>query len=451
MTMLCVDSIRPALEGAIASLIATTDTDGIPNVSMISQVHYVDPERVALSYQFFNKTRANLLATRRAIVQVMDPDTLAQYRLSLHYEETRTDGPLFESMKAKLSGIASHHGVSDVFRLLGSDVFRVEAIEAVPGPVRQRPAPPRAMVAAARRSFEAMSACAELDELFDCVTLCMEREFGIRWSMVLVAEGDTGRFYTVSSRGYPTSGVGAEVGAGEGVIGVAAAFDTPIRIGHMTRDYRYGETVRDAARETGVLAADPRRIPFPGLGAPRSQVAIPVRSEGHVAAVLFAEDDTILRFGYGEEDALVLIATHLGLLMAKLTGAEDDTAEVTPFAGGPEAAGRLELRYFAFDQSVFLGNEYLIKGVAGAILWRLLTEHHATGRTEFTTRELRIDPALRVVSHSENIDARLILLRKRLEERCTCLRIERVGRGRIRLVVARGLDLQEPGDGKSVA
>lgn len=63
-------------------MLATCDTDGVPNVSMISQTHYVDPERVALSYQFFNKTRRNLLATRRASVQVVDPETLQQHRLA---------------------------------------------------------------------------------------------------------------------------------------------------------------------------------------------------------------------------------------------------------------------------------------------------------------------------------------------------------------------------------
>ncbi len=89
--------------------------------------------------------------------------------------------------------------------------------------------------------------------------------------------------------------------------------------------------------------------------------------------------------------------------------------------------------YHPLDQSIFLDNDYLIKGVAGAMLWRLLREYAATGRTEFTTRELRLDPALRLPTHAENFDARLILLRKRLEERDACLRIVRSGRGRFRL------------------
>jgi adenylate cyclase len=53
----CVDSIRECLEGAIPAIIATCDSRGTPNASYVSQVHYVDGEHVALSYQFFNKTR----------------------------------------------------------------------------------------------------------------------------------------------------------------------------------------------------------------------------------------------------------------------------------------------------------------------------------------------------------------------------------------------------------
>lgn len=138
MSVPCLDGLRPSLEGVVASVIATCDADGLPNVSMISQVHYVDPDRVALSYQFFNKTRRNLLATRRASVQIVDPETMQHHRLALAYEDTLTSGPLFESMKAKLSGIASHHGMDGVFRLLGADVFRVLSVEAVPGPTIPR-------------------------------------------------------------------------------------------------------------------------------------------------------------------------------------------------------------------------------------------------------------------------------------------------------------------------
>jgi hypothetical protein len=59
---------------------------------------------------------------------------------------------------------------------------------------------------------------------------------------------------------------------------------------------------------------------------------------------------------------------------------------------------------------------------------------------------LRLDRTLRLPDHAENLDARLVLLRRRLEERGACLRIEKTGRGRFRLIAACGIALQDMGE-----
>jgi predicted pyridoxine 5'-phosphate oxidase superfamily flavin-nucleotide-binding protein len=131
--------IRPCLEGAIPAVMATCAADGTPNVAYISQVTFVDERHVALSFQFFNKTRQNILANPRASVLLLHPQTAAYFRLHIRYLRTETEGPLFEGMKAQLAGIASHSGMQDVFLLRGSDVYAVEEVEAVPGePWRHR-------------------------------------------------------------------------------------------------------------------------------------------------------------------------------------------------------------------------------------------------------------------------------------------------------------------------
>ncbi len=154
---LTVDAIRECLEGGLPSLAATCAPDGTPNVTYVSQVHYVDATHVALTYQFFSKTRENVLANPRVVLYLMHPVTLARYRVAAQYLRTETEGPLFESMKAKLAGIASHTGMAGVFRLLGSDVYRVLEIESVPG--RQRPAlpPGRSLLAAVRRAAQRLA------------------------------------------------------------------------------------------------------------------------------------------------------------------------------------------------------------------------------------------------------------------------------------------------------
>ncbi len=136
------------------------------------------------------------------------------------------------------------------------------------------------------------------------------------------------------------------------------------------------------------------------------------------------------------------LAAQLGMAVRALD--EEGPDAPAPAATAPAAQGApLELRHYAADDSVFLDDDYLIKGVAGAILRRLVAEHLKDGRTEFTNRELRLDPSLRLPDLSDNLEARLVLLTRRLAERSEALRLEKAGRGRFRLRVNRPVRLVE--------
>jgi adenylate cyclase len=269
--------------------------------------------------------------------------------------------------------------------------------------------------------------------------------------------------------GYPDSGVGSEVAVGEGVVGVAARERTPIRIGHATSEYAYGRAIRESAEREGLATGT--EIPPPGLADARSQLAVPIEAFGRLIGVIFADSREDLRFGYDDEDALVALAGHLGAAIhflqqeeAQGRGGEPPSADGQPPGEGkpsdegqppgeaqssprrrpgpdlPDAAP-LVVRHLPDNDSVFLGEDYLVKGVAGAIFWALVRDHVESGRTEFTNRELRLDPRIRLPDVADNLEARLILLRRRLDERDAGVRLERTGRGRFRLAVSRRLAL----------
>jgi hypothetical protein len=443
MMQVTLDQIRGCLEGVIPAVLATCATDGSPNVAYVSQMHYVDPRHVALSFQFFNKTRENILANPQATALVIDPVTAESYRLSLLYLRTETRGGLFESMKARLAGIASHTGMSGVFKLQGSDIYLVQSIERVPGNALPRPPTARNLLNALRTASQRLADCCELDQLFDTVLAVLAQEFGVTHALLLMADAAEERLYTVASRGYSATGVGSEIAFGDGVIGVAAEAMVPIRINHMTMEYRYGRAARDGApRRAWPLETD---IPFPGLAEPHSQLAVPIVAGGRLLGALCVESPEDLRFSYDDEDALVTLAQLLAnsVLALQLQAVEAGSAEAPSPPPPPPAAATLEVRHYRANHSVFVDGDYLIKGVAGAILWKLLQTHAASGRCEFSNRELRVATDLGLPEVSDNLEARLVLLQRRLAERCPAIAIEKTGRGQFRLALRGSVRLSD--------
>lgn len=432
--------LRPCFEGAVPSVMATADAQGEPNVTLISQVDYVDERHVALSFQFFNKTRRNTLENPDVQLMVVHPFTGAHFRIAARYLRTEFEGALFQRMKAKLAGIASYTGMGGVFKLRGSDIYEVHDIEQVPTPAITEGPPTGHRLPALRRASDRLAGATELSQVLDRLLESLGNDFGIAHAMLLLADASGQRLYTVGSLGYARSGVGSEIAAGEGVIGVAAQAGTAIRINHLTQDAAY---CRWAAQPLATAAGSAEReIAYPGLAEPHSQLALPIRSEARLLGVLFVESDQPMAFDAELEDALAVLCTQVGALLrtVRQREAEEEGASASP--QGDAAAARIDespakpplrVRYFEADGSVFLENDYLIKGVAGAILWALLQESQASGRCEFTNRELRLSPALRLPDINDNLEARLVLLQRRLAERGGDVRIEKTGRGRFRL------------------
>jgi adenylate cyclase len=442
-----IADLRDCCEGEIPGVLATCAADGTPNVSYLSQVEYLDDSHVALSFQFFNTTRRNILANPDALLLMVHPRTAAMFRVGLRYLRTETEGALFERMRAKLAGIAAHEHMDGIFKLRGADIYRITCWETVPGKPLPKTQPPRQLLSALRRTLERMATAPALAALFDVLLSSLHSEFGIDHAQLLMLDESGRKLYAVASRGYEQSGVGAEIPLGTGVIGAAAASRTAIRIGYSNSEYAYGRALRDAILKSGPADRIEVEIAPAGLAEPRSQLAVPILIGGdRLLGVLFVESLQERRFSYDDEDALAGIAAQLALGMRLLQAAEvaieEPAVEVAEPAvpQGPQGPP-MAVRYFAENNSIFLGDDYLIKGVAGAILWTLLRDHVASGRTRFSNRELRVDTRIGLPDLFDNLEARLILLQRRLDEHQACVRIEKCGRGRFHLNVNRPLQL----------
>jgi adenylate cyclase len=445
--------IRRMLEGVVPPTMCSVSADGVPHVNYLSHAEYVDPEHVALTFQFLNRSRINVLATKRVALAVDDPYTGASVAMQLLYLRTETSGPLFERMRAKLAGIAAHTGMEKVFKLQGADLYRVLSLRRVDKLQTLPCLEPRCDLATgARRLSQRLADAPDLAALLQTVMEGLQADLGIANAILWLLDEKRQGLFTVASCGYEHSGVGAEMAlADAGLTGVAVREEVPVRIGHMTQAYRYGLSWRQRAQDLGLDAVIERQIPLPGLPLPRSQLAVPLRARGRTVGALLLESDRDQFFSYDDEDVLTLLGAQLAQALSSLQAAEIEAglpprpqaAEVDA-AMTPDTAEPLRLRHYTRDDSVFVDDDYLIKGVAGAILWKLVQDVQQRGRSEFTTRELRLAGGdLRLPEVQDNLGVRLLLLERRLAERDCGLAIERTGRGRFRLRVQRPLDLSE--------
>jgi len=140
------DEIKAAMQGVIPSHVVTCAADGTPNASAISQVYYVDGDHVALSHQFFNKTKRNLAENPQATVWLIHPETFETWDLALEFDRSETNGPVFGAMDMQIEAIASIVGMKGIFKLRAADIFRVVSVTKTGGeriPRSQIPRPDR--------------------------------------------------------------------------------------------------------------------------------------------------------------------------------------------------------------------------------------------------------------------------------------------------------------------
>jgi predicted pyridoxine 5'-phosphate oxidase superfamily flavin-nucleotide-binding protein len=435
-------------EGGIPAVIASASGGGTPNITYLSCVRLVDDERLALSNQFFSKTIRNLAENPRASLLVIDPSNYDEYRLRIVYERTERRGPIFERLRDDVDTVAALQSMQHVFKLRAADIYRVLQIERmVPS---RRPLTAESPIESERRERARAQSPARLAELIARLTRCPDLDaivatavdglaelLGFAHSFLMLLDEHGERLYTIASHGYDAQGVGSEVVVGEGTVGMAAARATTIRIGNLRQIARYSRAVRREYEETGVEPG--REIPMPGLADAQSRLAVPGLALGQLVCVLVVESTVTVAFDADDESMLNVVTSVIAnaIELERTRESSEDVGAPRTSVRTPPAPGAdvTHVRFFAVDGSTFLDGDYLIKGVAGRILWSLLGHYTREGRVDFTNKEVRLDPSLELPEFRDNLDSRLLLLKRRLDERGAPIHIDKTGRGRFRLVV----------------
>lgn len=298
----------------------------------------------------------------------------------------------------------------------------------------------RCLKGAADLSLE-LSRLHELEETVSALLAGLERYLGFPHTLLMMLDEGGDRLFTIATRGFSPSGVGSEQQLGEGLWGKVAERRLPVRINNLGLELVYGRQLRLFAAEAGDERVT-REIVLPGLARLGSVLAVPLLARGEVVGVLGAQSPESMAFDDAAEQALAILAVVAGQKLAMPRDDDEDAAEATSLEstarGGATSLRRVQ--YYRADDSVFVDHDYVIKGLSGRILWKLLREHQ-DGRREFSNKELRLDPSLELSPYRDNLDSRLIMLRRRLEEKSCGIRIDKRGRGRFALVVSAAVEL----------
>jgi hypothetical protein len=291
----------------------------------------------------------------------------------------------------------------------------------------------------------------DLAGLLSSLLATLETELGFTHSMVLLLDENASRLYTVASLGYGEGGIGAEVAVGEGLIGTVAKERKILRLTDVDGDMRYGRAIRREVGSVSGARALAAEIPLPGLPDAQSHLAIPLLIRERLVGVLAVESRNPLDFEEWHEAFLGIVANQAAVAIENAM-LRDDTEDagglgrpLAPAAGQPAAPKKPPRTFCLYknDDCVFVDGEYLIRNVPGKILWKILRSYADTHRTDFNNRELRLDPSLGLPAIKDNLESRLILLRKRLEQKCPELRMVPKCRGQFRLEVDCPVELVE--------
>lgn len=415
---------------------ATCSKEGVPNASYLSHVYQVDDRHVATSFQFFNKTRSNLLENPYATIQVRYPSNNQPYRLRVKYIRSEDSGPVFDEMNVKLDVIASYEGMGSTFKLRAVDIYEVLEIEKIEGRTRLQSGPceerPEVKDLELMRVLSDKLARADrLEELFDQALSSLNLYLG--WShMILLLAGDKEKtLLTHASFGYSRGGVGSEVKIGEGLIGLCAQHRRLYQLSALQESVRYAQAVKQSASGDELKTV----IPLPGLERPASQMAAPIVCHGELLGVLALESE--VKSYWEERDMLFLslAANLLGLGLSALLG-KDKTMSSSSAETPPTPSEKIwRVRFCEGDDLIFINDQYLIKNVPAQILNYLLVTYLKTGRTEFSNKELRAEKSIQLPEFKDNLETRLILLRKRLIEQNCGIHLVSTGRGKFKIEI----------------
>ncbi len=270
---------------------------------------------------------------------------------------------------------------------------------------------------------------ASLDALLTIAIEGLARFFRIEHASLLLDCDDGERLHVIASTGYEASGVGAHITVDRRVVRQIAR---DRQLSALFEAERAGVGLTTSSNNT-------RRIAHPAIAQPGSFVVLPLWDGEKLIGAVVLEHKQPGRFEAAEISALNIacrqLALSLTLLLARTPAFPSVRAAFMPRL----VSGRLSvITYYAEDDSIVVGGDFVISGMAGAMLWRLLS-----GYVEANDTQAKAGTFVELPTLPANTELLLVLLSRRLSDCLDFIRLKPIAAGSFILEVDREITLLE--------
>lgn len=324
--------------------------------------------------------------------------------------------------------------MGSIFHLKAADIYEVLSVEKMKKKsdvVLNFPQENLADLELIRVISDKLNLAKNMEELFDLSLELLNRY--LHWShlILLLSDGPQKTLVTHATFGYSQAGVGSEVEWGRGLIGLCAQNLRAYQISGLGEGLRYAQAVKKTLCEK----TSDTRIALPGLPQPAAQIAVPILAQDGLQGVLFVESET--QSYWSSRDLLIssIVTNILGMGLRSYEGKPNIIRALPSTDKQSTSTKDWRFRYVEGEDVIFVNDQYLVKNTPARILRYLITSFCEQGRTEFSNMELRTDKNLQLPDFKDNLEARLILLRKRLEEQESGIRLISTGRGKFKIEI----------------
>lgn len=290
------EEMKPALMGVVPATLITSSKEGIPNITNISRVWYVDSNHVAVANHMLKKSVLNLQENPYAFIRTMDTTSFSTWELELEYIGSRSDGEIFAEMKKQYDVLSMMLESKMPITVNCAELFTVVS---------------------ARICEEENSHLRLLTETYHPILEQLEKKFGWKRSAVWITDDLANQLHLAIVHGIDEESAQKIL---QRVAQLSAQQEKPILINNIRSQYQYAFTtfLNQLPEKEKFSVENYRNIN-------QNYVAIPIKNEDKkIMAVIGSQSNDEFSFNDFPEDLLHIASRILSQLIEKLHRLADD-------------------------------------------------------------------------------------------------------------------------------